>query len=242
MFTVHTSVLLFKDKRIRSQVLTCTSTLAFTFDQFHSSWGPGPNHIPMMRTGLSLQQKSPNRGTPLFQASLLSKLILARTTSSYLTTTFFTAFLSRRRDIKTVISSVYTKTFALRKPAKETPRRVGSAPSSLSLDSRGSKARTKLSPKIDGQPCQRIWTDLNWSAQLQCRLLTPLGPREPNSDCLVSIFPSRRSSTHVWLDRWWQSANGSLRPGPKSLTLCLSELWAFSYVCLLSSIMWSHSW
>ena len=35
----------------------------------------------------------------------------------------------------------------------------------------------KQTPRTDGLPYQRPWTDLNWSARLRCRLLSPLGPR-----------------------------------------------------------------
>ena len=52
----------------------------------------------------------------------------------------------------------------------------------------------KQSPKTDGQPYRRPWTDLNWSARLPCRLLSPLGPRESSADCPGSIFPSQQRS------------------------------------------------
>ena len=132
MYMVHTSAWPFKDKRFQRQVPTCTSTLAHTSNQFHSSQRLGLNHTPRMQTGLSLQQKGPARGTPPLQApshrpSLLSKLILAPATSSYLLTAFFTAFMSNRQDTKTVISSAYAETFILTQPAKSTPRRAGFA-------------------------------------------------------------------------------------------------------------------
>ena len=57
--------------------------------------------------GSSLQRKCPSRGTPPSRRSLLlSKLILAPATSSYLLTAFFTAFMSYRRDSNTDIISV----------------------------------------------------------------------------------------------------------------------------------------
>ena len=145
MNTVHTSARPFKDKCLRSQVTTCTSTLIRTSNQFRSSWRPVPNHTPRMRTGPSFQ--SPGMGMLPLQVrshrpSLLPKLILAPATSSYHLTAFFTAFMSDRRDTKTVISSVYAETFALTQPAKRTPRRARFAVSSLTLRRRGSKART----------------------------------------------------------------------------------------------------
>ena len=143
MYMVHTPALPFKDKRLRSQVPTCTSTLALTSNQFRPIWRPGLNYIPRMRTRLSLQQKSLGRRMPLLQVpscrpSLLSKLILAPVTSSYLLTAFFTAFMSDRRNTKTVISSAYAET----QPAKRTLRRARFAVPSLGLRSRGSEART----------------------------------------------------------------------------------------------------
>ena len=107
----------------------------------------GPNHTPRMHTSPSLQRKGPGRGTPPLQApnrrpSHSSKLILAPATSSYFFIAFFIAFMSDRRDIKTVISSAYTKIFILTRTAKRTPRRAGFAVPSLSLRNRGSKART----------------------------------------------------------------------------------------------------
>ena len=121
MYTVHTSAWPFKDKRLRSQVPTCASTFSRTSNQFYSSWRPGPNHIQRIWTGPSLQQKGPGMGTPPLQApnrrpSLLSKLILAPATSLYLLTAF-TAFMSYRRDTRTVISLAYTETFVLILPA-----------------------------------------------------------------------------------------------------------------------------
>ena len=101
-----------------------------------------------MRTGPSLQRKGPGRvllplQAPSRKPSLLSKLTLTPAIRSYSPTAFFTAFISRRRDIKTVISSANAETLAVRGPVKGTPRRAGFVPSSRSLRSRGSKARTE---------------------------------------------------------------------------------------------------
>ena len=68
MYTVQTSTLPFKDKRLRSQMLTLTSTLACTSDQFRSSWSLGPNHNPRVQIGPSLLRKGPGRETPPLQA------------------------------------------------------------------------------------------------------------------------------------------------------------------------------
>ena len=111
MYTVHTSAPPFKDNRLRSQVPTWAATLAYASDQFRSSWSPKPNHTPRMRMGPSLQRKGPGRGMTPLQAprrkpSLLSKLILVPAICSYLATTFFTAFMSKRQDTKTDIISV----------------------------------------------------------------------------------------------------------------------------------------
>ena len=147
MYTAHTSALPFKDNRLRSQATNRASTLARTSNQFRSSWRPGPNHTPRMQTGPSLQRKGPGRGTLPLQApnrkpSLLSKLTLAPATFSYLATASFTATISRRLDTKTVISSANAEIFARTLPLSKIPRRAGRAPLSLSLRSRGSKART----------------------------------------------------------------------------------------------------
>ena len=147
MYTAHTSAKPFKDKHLRSQVLTCTSTLTHTSNQFHSSWRSSLNHPLRMQTGSSLQQKGPGKGTPPLQIticrpSLLSKLILAPATLLYLSTIFFTAFMSSQWDAKTVISLAYAKTFALRQPAKEIPGRAGIAIQFVSLQNRSSKTRT----------------------------------------------------------------------------------------------------
>ena len=92
-----------------------------------------------------------------------------------------------------------------------------------------------------------MFNPIDWSALLQCRLLSPLRPCVPNASCLGSIFPSQLIFSQFRPDSWWQAANGSLRPAPKSLTLFLAELWACSHVappkhvCHLSSDMWSRS-
>ena len=145
MYTAHSSALPFKDNRFRSQATTYASTLARISDQLRSSWRPGPNHTPRMRTGLSLQRKGPGWGTLPLQApnrkpSLLSKLTLAPATFSYLATAFYTANMSRRLDTKTMISSANAEILA--RTLCKIPRRAGRAPPSLSLRSRGSGART----------------------------------------------------------------------------------------------------
>ena len=122
-----------------------------------------------MRTGLSLQWKGSGRGTPLLQApnhklSLLSKLILAPAIWSYLATAFFTTFMSRWRDTKTLISSAYADSFAERGSAKRMPHRAGLAFSSLSLRSRNSKVRTYRRGDR-GQPCQ---TDCSITKAHEC--------------------------------------------------------------------------
>ena len=153
--TAHASALPFKDNCLRSQIPTWASTLACTSDQFRSSWRPGPNHTLRMRTGLSLQRKDLSRRTLPLQApsrkpSLSSKLILASAICFYLATAFFAAFMSRRRDTKTVILA-YVDTFAERGPVKRILRRTGLASSFLNLQSRGYKSRTLGRDR--GQPC-----------------------------------------------------------------------------------------
>ena len=83
--------------------------------------------------GLSLQRKGFGRVSLPLQApsrkpSLLSKLNLAPATRSYSPTAFSTAFISRRWDIKTVISSANAETLAERGLAKGIPRRTGFVP------------------------------------------------------------------------------------------------------------------
>ena len=111
-----------------------------------------------MRTVPSLQRKGPGRvllplQAPIRKPSLLSKLTLAPAIRSYSPTAFFTAFISRRRDTKTVISSANAETLAVRGPAKGTPRWAGFVPSSLSLRSKGSKVKT-YRRRDRGQPCR----------------------------------------------------------------------------------------
>ena len=138
----------FKDNLLESLVPTRAFTLACTSDQFRSSWRSGLNYTPKMRTGPSLQQRGPGMVSlpleaPSRKPTLLSKLTLAPAIRSYSPTAFFTAFISRRRDTNTVISSPNAETLAVRGPAKGTLRRAGFVPSSLSLRSRGLKARTE---------------------------------------------------------------------------------------------------
>ena len=158
----------FKDNLLESHIPTWAFTLACTSDQFRSSWRFGPNNTPRMRTGLSLQRKDPGSVSLLLQVpsrkpSLLSKLILAHAIRSYSPTAFFTAFLSRRRDTKTVISSANAETLAVTGPAKWTPHRAGFIPSSQSLRSRGPK-RGRRDEETGGRPAGpivRSWTPLN---------------------------------------------------------------------------------
>ena len=136
----------FKDNLLGSQVPTWASTLACTSDS-SLQLEVDPNHTPRMWTGLSLQRKGSGRVSlplpaPSRKPSLFSILTCAPAIRSYSATAFFTAFISRRRDTKTVISSENAETLAVRGPAKGTPRRAGFASSSLSLRRRGSKART----------------------------------------------------------------------------------------------------
>ena len=127
---VHTSTLLFKNN----------PTLACTSDNFApvGDWAQTTLrrcrwvHHPSLKALLA----------PSHNILLLSKLILAPALCLYLATAFFTAFMCRRQDTKAVISSAYTDTFVKRGPAKGMPRKAGLACSSLSLQSKSSKART----------------------------------------------------------------------------------------------------
>ena len=108
-----------------------------------------------MRTGPPLQRKGPGRVSlplqaPSHRLSLLSKLTLAPAIRSYSPTAFFTAFISRRRDTKTVISSANAETIAVRGPAKGTPCRAGFVPSSLAY---GVGAPKRGHRGDRGQPC-----------------------------------------------------------------------------------------
>ena len=125
MYVVHTFTLSFKDNFLWSQVATWASTLACTSDQFCSSWRSGPNHTLRMWMDSSLLLKGPGRASLPDQALnrkplLLSKLTLAPAIHSYLATAFFTAFMSRWQDTKTMISLVNVETHAVRGPTKET--------------------------------------------------------------------------------------------------------------------------
>ena len=72
----------------------------------------------------------------------LSKLTLAPATFLYLSTTIFTATMSSWQETKTVMSSANTEIFARTLLVREIPSRAGWVLSSLSIQSRGSKART----------------------------------------------------------------------------------------------------
>ena len=146
MYTAHTSALPFKDNRLWNQAPTWASTLSRTSNQFRSSWVRSKPH-PKDADGSVTPTAGPWQGVAPFQApnrkpSLLSKLTLAPATFSYLSTAFFPANISRRLDTKTAISSAYAKILARTLPAKEIPHRAGRTSLSLSLRSRGSKART----------------------------------------------------------------------------------------------------
>ena len=55
-----------------------------TYDQFRSSWRSGPNHIPRMQTGPSLQRKGPGRvSLPLQAPSRKPLLLVCPSMSSY---------------------------------------------------------------------------------------------------------------------------------------------------------------
>ena len=146
-YTAHPSALTFKDNLLESQIPTWAFTLACTSDQFRSSWRSDPNHAQRMRMDPSLQRKGPGivllpLQAPSRKPSLLSKLTLPPAIRSYSTTASFTAFISRRRETKTVMSSENAETLAVRGPAKGTPRRARLVPSSLGLRRKGSNART----------------------------------------------------------------------------------------------------
>ena len=138
MYTVHTSALPFKDNLLESQVPTWALTFACTSDQFRSSCNSGPNHTPRMRTGPSLQREGSWKGIATRpgtepQTFAFVKIDLGTCYSFILGI----ASMSKRQDIKTVISSASAKTFAVRGPAKGLPCRVGFDPSSLKPSEQG---------------------------------------------------------------------------------------------------------
>ena len=98
-------------------------------------------------------------------------------------------FWSRRRDTKTVMSSANTETLTVRGPAKGTPRRSGFAHSSLSLRSRGSKAR-KERRGDKGHPCRNDCSIAN-------------APRTPSvylHHCLKVVVHHANPSTELRLE------------------------------------------
>ena len=132
-----------------------------------------------MRTGPSLQRKGPGRvllplQAPSRKPSLLSKLTLAPAIRSYSLTAFFTAFISKRRDTNTVISSANAETLAVRGLAKGTPRRPGFVVLSLSLRSRGSTARTQRRGD-NGKPCRTERSTANTLERLPFTCTTAWG-------------------------------------------------------------------
>ena len=108
----------------------------------------------MMRTGPSFQRKGPGRGMPTLQLpnckpSLLSKLILVPAIYSYLTTPFFTALMSSRRDTKTVISSANADTFAERDTAQGRTCLLIPKPTEQGLQSENIEKRRQYATRPD---------------------------------------------------------------------------------------------
>ena len=112
------------------------------------------------------------------------KLTLAAVTS-YRSTAIFTANKSSRRDTKPVMSSAYTETLTRTQLVKKTPHRAGQASSSLSLRSRGSKARTERRGDR-GQPSQ-IDRPQTPSVHLLYRLRVVVH----HTDCWILVSSSR---------------------------------------------------
>ena len=111
--------------------------------------------------GPSLHRKGPGRVSLLLQApsckpSLLSKLTLAPAIRLYSPTDFFTAFISRRRDTNTVISSANAETLAVRGPAKGILHRAGFVPSSLSLRSEDIDRECPRTSSVHLHHCLRV--------------------------------------------------------------------------------------
>ena len=162
MYRAHNSALSFKRKLLGSQIPTWSSILAYTSNQFRSSWKSSPNHTPKLQTGLSLQRKCPGRVSLLVQVPsrktlLLSKLTFAPAIRSYSATAFFIVSISRWLDTNTVISSTNTETLYVRGPAKGIPRRAGFAPS-------GAPKQRHREDKTGGKsagPTTWSWTPLN---------------------------------------------------------------------------------
>ena len=90
---------------------------------------------------------------------------------------------------------------AFRSPA-QLPRGCGTECWSIRGTSVWIRRSPKPPPETDDPPYRKLWTDLNWSARLQCRLLFPPGSREPSAGCLGLIFPSQRSSAQVRPNHW----------------------------------------
>ena len=157
MYVVHVSAMPFKDNLHRSQVATQASTLACTSDQLRSSRRSGPNHIPRMRTGPPLQQKSPGRVSLLSRHELQTftfvKIDLGYCYSSVFGNRLLHSLMSRQRDTKTVISSANVENPCCMRASKRDTMQGRIFP--LYPQSSGSKARTQRRGD-NRQPC---WTD-----------------------------------------------------------------------------------
>ena len=141
MYMVNPSTQPFKDYHLQSQV----PTLA------HTQWEawPEPHSEDMDRSVIPVEESWQGNATPLSRPSLLSKSILAPTTSLYLLTAFFTAFMSNQQNTKIGVSLAYTETCALTQPAKSTQRRAGFAIPSLSLWSKDIEKRCQEATLLD---------------------------------------------------------------------------------------------
>ena len=140
MYTAHTSALPFKDNRLRFYLSPYFQPISLQLEA-------GPEPHPEEADGFDNPAEGPWKEDAPLQApnckpSLLSKLTLSTATFSYLSIATFTAIMFRRWDTKTVMSSAYAEIFARTLPVSVIPRRAGQIFSSLSLRSRGSKART----------------------------------------------------------------------------------------------------
>ena len=158
MYAALDSTLSFKDNRFQSQVPTWPSTLACTSDKFHSSWRPGTNHTPRMRTGTSFQGKSPGRVTSpschsttdlrFYQSDFGSLRSFCTSQPRLLHSLYVQTAVHKDSDIIGVRRDLCCKRASKRNPAQS-----WTCPSSLSLRSRASKAR-RLRKGDMKQPCR----------------------------------------------------------------------------------------
>ena len=141
MYMTHTSTLTFKDNRLRTSYSHALLLLTALLINFVPDLGRART-MPKRNRWIRHSSRKVQVGEPHLFRRLTFSLVKVYLGPCYLFA-FTTASMSRSRDTKIVISSAYAESFVLRQPSKGTLHRARRAPSSLSLQSKSSKARKK---------------------------------------------------------------------------------------------------